>query len=226
MSAIFRNVKFGNKVWYVLKETPEKILLAGDTWEKNYVWQVDFSHNITSEGEYIRLFEYKNCEEFFNSVHIYLNEMYYNSSFSEEDKKHIITVENKYPVIRETEDEQGTKKNTFTMESKEDRIFPLKYEDVRDFDTHQLGCFQYGYWFKESTLLLPPVSDIDERQPIPAIERWWDERRDEGEKEHSISTSYTYDEMVDLSCARGLRYYYVVPCVWVDAETNLEEFKK
>ena len=79
---LMHKVKFGNSYWYVLKKDSEKILLCS---RSRY------------EEKYLKPCSYSTSKDFFREVRRYMNVDFYDSKFSESDRKHILIVKNNYP---------------------------------------------------------------------------------------------------------------------------------
>lgn len=68
----------------------------------------------------------------------YLNVTFSNYVFSESDKKHIVVIQNKYPVVSWEKDDLGFSTTNFKMEVQKDRVFPLRYVDVCGLSSREL----------------------------------------------------------------------------------------
>lgn len=199
-------VKFGKKTWIVLKETPEKLLLAGSAWAEDREMFLKKYNYLTQAFDWLKYND--TSEGFFDEARRFMK-FFYDYCFSEEDRKHILTVENKYPVKRG---------DTFIMENRKDRVFPLKYEDVCDLTSDELCRFYYSDCDNHNVgILLPSV--IDEYQRIPTINLW--------NYSNWVSEWYYYC----VNCQyESVRYYltqwiyddfYCIPSVWVDSGVKL-----
>ena len=147
---LMHEVKFGNRYWYVLKKDSEKILLCSRYEEK-----------------YLKPCNYSTSEDFFREVRRYMNVDFYDSKFSESDRKHILIVKNNYPYINYFTDVLGYDRKRYEMKKEKDRVFPLKYDDVCNLSKRDLCDLCDSYESDYRLILLP--SSINSNQNIPAI---------------------------------------------------------
>lgn len=193
-------VKFGNSYWYVLKKDSEKILLCSRYEEK-----------------YLKLCDYSTSEDFFREVRRYMNVDFYDSKFSESDRKHILIVKNNYPYINYFTDELGYNRKRYEMKKEKDRVFPLKYDDVCNLSKRDLCDLCDSYESDYRLILLP--SSINSNQNIPAIYYYEPWNNNQKYKECFEISNYKYEDI------RGFDYedysFYCKPCIWVDLKANL-----
>lgn len=111
-----RVVKFAGEDWNVLKEENGKTLLA---FRSGFIG--NSRHLCFTTKDFFRT----DCYRFYEGMREYLNVRFSDYVFSENDKKHIVVVENKYPIISTGTDDLGFHTTTFKMKAQKDRVFPL-----------------------------------------------------------------------------------------------------
>ena len=208
-------VYFGGKSWYVIKNESGKILLIGNGQAGNYFYRA---------SDWLRY--NTNCVGYFEECRRYLNVDFCDSTFSEEEKKHIIVVENNYPTYSSYTDDLGFKRDGYAMQKKKDRVFPAKVDDLRGLTSRELYKIQALDEIactggKTGKVILLP-STIDSKQTIPTISYytpWNSDRAYDGHKidsfEYNTLRGYESDSEYDFFC---------MPCIWVDSSTNLREY--
>ena len=146
----------------------------------------------------------------------YLNVTFSNYVFSENDKKHIVVVENKYPIMSVGTDDLGFRTTTFKMESKKDRVFPLRYVDVCGLSSRELTDIR-SLSKGEKVILLP--QSIDKNQRIPTISCYedWKSGKDYQEIAELSFEILERDIKDDESYLDSIE---VVPAIWVDSSVT------
>ncbi len=199
-------IKFAGESWNIIKKENGKTLLA---------FRPGFFGN---ESFFFRTkeFFYSDCCRFYERMREYLNVTFSNYIFSENDKKHIVVVENKYPVMLAGSDDLGFRTTTFKMKSKKDRVFPLRYVDVCGLLSRELTDIR-SLSKGEKVILLP--QSIDKNQRIPTIschEDWKTGKIYQQLDEFSFET-LERDIKDDESYLDSIE---VVPAIWVDSSVT------
>lgn len=196
------STRFAGYDWNVLKKENGKALLV---FCRSY---------FGNEYFYFRTNEFfrGDCSYFYERMREYLNVTFSNYIFSENDKKHIIVVENKYPNASWGKDDLGFSTKAFSMKAQKDRVFPLRYVDVNGLSSRDL--MDIKRLEKRHRVVLLPQS-IDKSQRIPTISYYEDWKTERGYQEVD---GFSFDTLrKDLDDDESDYEIEVVPAIWVDS---------
>ena len=180
--------KSSKEEWRVIREEKDRLLLVGTP----FVFQ-----NLPMDTSIDRAFE---------AVRKKLNESFCDSFFSDEEMEHILIVENEYQVITFKKDELGFSRKKIGMEKRRERIFPAKYEDLKDLSSRELYRISGD---SNTTVLLP--NSIGKNLELPLI-TYSDGRI---HKDSFKIGSISYEEMRE-NVDNDVCTYSVIPSMWVD----------
>lgn len=200
---MYSTIRFAGERWDILKKENGKTLLA---------FSSGFFGNESLMFRTKNFFE-RDCSYFYKTMREYLNVTFSNYVFSESDKKHIVVIQNKYPVVSWEKDDLGFSTTNFKMEVQKDRVFPLRYVDICGLSSRELTdicSLRKG----DKVILLP--QNIDKNQRIPTIsyhEDWKTGRSYQQLEEFSFET-LERDIKDDESYLDSIT---VIPAIWVDS---------